>query len=96
MRIQSLTGICFAALLSVSAYGASLGSTAVVNAAKNQDWEAVRALISQHADLSAAEPDGTTALHWAAHWNNLDTVKLLIQAGANVKAANRYDATPIS
>jgi ankyrin repeat protein len=96
MRIQSLTGICVVALLSVSAYGASLGSTAVVNAAKNQDWEAVRALISQHADLSAAEPDGTTALHWAAHWNNLDTVKLLIQAGANVKAANRYDATPIS
>jgi ankyrin repeat protein len=96
MRIQSLSGMCVAALLSVAAYGASLGSTALVDAAKNQDWDAVRALVGQHADLNAAQPDGTTALHWVAHWNNLDTVKLLIQAGANVKAANRYDATPIS
>jgi hypothetical protein len=26
-----------------------------------------RALLKQHVDVGAAEPDGTTALHWAAH-----------------------------
>ncbi len=37
-----------------------------------------------------------TALHWAAHHDDLDTVKLLIAAGADAKAANRYGVTPLS
>jgi ankyrin repeat protein len=40
------------------------------------------------------QEDGTTALHWAAEGANPDIVELLIRAGANVKAANRYGATP--
>ena len=36
-----------------------------------------------------------TALHWAAHWDDLDTAKLLLRAGANAKAANRYGVTPL-
>ena len=39
--------------------------------------------------------DGTTALHWAAHFDNLAAADLLIRAGASVKAANRYGATPL-
>ena len=41
------------------------------------------------------EVDGTTALHWAAHFDNLAAADLLIKAGANVQAANRYGATPL-
>ena len=37
-------------------------------------------------DVNAAQPDGTTALHWAVVWNNDEAVKLLLRAGANVKA----------
>jgi len=66
------------------------------NAAQNRDMNTVRALIRQRTDVNAAQPDGTTALHWAAHWNDLETVNLLIGAGANVKATNRYGATPLS
>ena len=58
--------------------------------------QALRALINQHADVNAAQPDGTTALHWAAHWNDAAAVDLLLRAGANAKAANRYGATPLS
>jgi ankyrin repeat protein len=36
-----------------------------------------------------------TALHWAAHWNDLETVKVLLKAGATPKAANRYGVTPL-
>ena len=54
------------------------------------------ALGEQHANVNAAQADGTTALHWAAHWNDLDAVKLLLGAGADAKAANRYGATPLS
>jgi ankyrin repeat protein len=47
-------------------------------------------------DVNAPQPDGTTALHWAAQRNDLDTVTLLIGAGANVNAANDYGVTPLS
>ncbi len=36
-----------------------------------------------------------TALHWAAHWDDLDTVKLLVKAGAKARVANRYGVTPL-
>ena len=45
--------------------------------------------------MNAAEADGTTALHWAADGDNPGLVELLVRAGANVKAANRYGVTPL-
>ena len=53
-------------------------------------------LLKQHAAVNAAQADGTTALHWAAHWNDSEAVSLLLPAGADAKAANRYGATPLS
>ena len=37
-----------------------------------------------------------TALHWAAYHDDLETAKLLVDAKADVKAANRYGVTPLS
>ena len=39
--------------------------------------------------------DGTTPLHWAVDRDAPEIVQLLIRAGANVNAANRYGATPL-
>ena len=36
-----------------------------------------------------------TALHWAVRANDAPTVQMLIRAGANVNAANRYGMTPL-
>ncbi len=44
----------------------------------------------------AAMPDGTTALHWAAHNGDVERVKALLKAGANARAVNDYGATPMS
>ena len=53
----------------------------LVEAARNQDVKTVRALVSQHADVNARSDDGSTALLWAAHWNDLETANLLLARG---------------
>ena len=65
------------------------------DAVQKKDLGALRALVQRKADVNAAQPDGTTALHWAVVWNNDEAVNLLLRAGADVKAGNRYGATPL-
>jgi ankyrin repeat protein len=96
MRIERLIQCSLAMVLSVAAYAATNGNAALVDAAKNQDSESVRALLKQHVDVNAPQADGTTALHWAAHWGDLEMVDALLREGANATALNRYGATPLS
>ena len=67
----------------------------LIEAAKGGDWEAVRALLEQGADVTATAPDGATALHWASYWDDVETADLLIRASADVSAANDLGATPL-
>lgn len=87
-------------LLLIGAVSTSLlfagADTRVVDAVKSHDAGALRSLVKEHADVNAPEPDGTTALHWAAHANDADAVEILLRAGANAKTANRYGVTPLS
>src|SRR5215831_20379287 len=83
-------------ILQNSGYGAAGDATAAANAAQKRDMTTLRTLLQQHIDVNAAQPDGTTALHWAAHWNDLEAVNLLLRSGADSKAVNRYGATPLS
>jgi uncharacterized protein len=83
------------ALLGTPAISAVAGSDAA-DAVQKKDLGALRALVQRKADVNAAQPDGTTALHWAVLWNNEEAVNLLLRAGADVKARNRYGATPLS
>jgi ankyrin repeat protein len=85
--------LCSIIILPAAAFGAGLNAA---DAAQRKDKDALRALLKQKGDVNAAQPDGTTALHWAAHWNDEEAVDLLLRAGANAKAANRYGATPLS
>jgi ankyrin repeat protein len=67
----------------------------LVDAAKNGDRTAVRALLQQGASVNAADADGTTALHWASYRDELESADLLIRAGAKVNAANDLGVTPL-
>jgi uncharacterized protein len=67
----------------------------LVDAAKNADTAAVRALLQKKIDVNVAEADGTTALHWAAYRDDLESADLLIHAGAKVNAATDLGVTPL-
>ena len=53
------------------------------------DRDAVRALLKQGADVSAAKGDGMTALHFAAERGDAAMTEMLVYAGANVGAVTR-------
>lgn len=84
--------LCGTWVVSLGAAGADLR---LVDAAKHKEWEAVGVLLRQQLDVDTAQADGATALHWAAYWNERDTLERLIGAGANVDAENDYGATPL-
>jgi ankyrin repeat protein len=68
----------------------------LVEAAQRQDRVAVKALLQQRLDVNARQPDGATAIAWAAHWNDLEAAELLIRAGADVNVANDLGVAPLS
>jgi ankyrin repeat protein len=71
------------------------GRPPLVDAARNADWNALRALLQEEVDANAAEGDGSTALHWASYHDDLESADLLIRGGADVNAANDLGVTPL-
>lgn len=82
-----LLGLC------LSAAG---GSDRLIDAVKSGDRQAARAFLKNHADVNAADPDGTTPLEWAVRADDLEMTRLLLDARANPKAANRLGVTALS
>jgi ankyrin repeat protein len=71
------------------------GTSEVADAVMRGDQAAVQKLVEQHADVSAPQADGATALHWAVFRSDKAMVDILLRAGANPKAANRDGSTPL-
>jgi ankyrin repeat protein len=85
--------------LATAAWAADTGAAKdlrLVDAAKARNSAAAMTLLQKRIDPNVAEPDGTTALHWAVRYDEAMLVERLIKAGANVNAANRYGVTPIA
>src|SRR6266480_2399222 len=101
MYVKYLVGTCAAVTLLtlltlLSGVTLAAARSDVADAVMRGDSAAVRALLEQKADVNVPQADGATALHWAVYREDLATTNLLIQAGANVKAANREGSTPLS
>ena len=64
-------------------------------AAKEADWDLVRALLQESPDTDDVLGDGTTALIWASYWENPEIVELLIAADADVNAASDLGVTAL-
>src|SRR5262244_3199614 len=83
-------------LATVASTSARAHDSQLADAVKGEDATAVRALLRQKVDVNIPQADGATALHWAAYRNDVETMELLLRAGARVNAANVYGVTPLS
>src|SRR5262249_4316962 len=102
----SLPGCCFCRVTFAARFARGAGTTfaaapahlRLIEAVKSRDADAVRGRLKPHAppiDVNATAADGATALHWAAHRDDLTIADLLIRAGAKANAANDLGATPL-
>src|SRR3954454_10236178 len=81
--------------LAMPAVARAAGADAA-DAAQRRDAASLRALLGRKIDVNTPQPDGTTALHWAVHWNDVESPRLLLRAGADPMARNRFGASPLS
>ncbi len=103
--------VCLAAVIAVPTLSWPMGAEAttvtgvvsaattddeLIEAARDGDVQAVRALLARGVDPNAATGDGMTALHWAAERNQPRVARVLLEAGATVDSGTRIGAyTPL-
>ena len=69
---------------------------AFISTVRSGDRQAVEKLIAADPEIvNATDAAGSTALHHAAGFGTLETVKLLLDKGAEVDAKNRRSSTPL-
>ena len=98
MRMTQLAFCPMLVLVAAAGVAAAQTTTTdlrLVTAVKAGNSTAAAALLQKRVDPNAAEPDGTTPLHWATRNDDVALMDRLIRAGAHVGAANRYGITPI-
>src|SRR5271169_2567587 len=77
-------------LAALPAFAATAPDVRLVDAARQQDKAAARALVKAGVNVNTTEPDGATALLWTAHWNDLELADLLLGAKADANAADDH------
>ena len=83
-------------LLFASQASAEPTASPLADAVEKQDHRRIQALLKQGADVNAAQVDGMTAMHWAAHHDDLATARRLVASRADANVANRYGVKPLS
>jgi uncharacterized protein len=86
------------ALLATSApaWASAQPQPALVAAAESGDTAAALTLIQGGANVDATASDGTTALEWAVHRDDVPLIDALLKAHANVGVANGYGSTAMA
>lgn len=90
-KLLALLGI-----LAANVFAASLSDTRLLDAVKSENLAAVKTALTQGANVTAADPDGSTALHWAAQRNNDEIAAALLAAGAKPDIKTRFNMTPLA
>src|SRR5688572_11361268 len=69
--------VAAAIALGGNARAADSTSGPLMDAVAQRDASAVRRLVKAGANVNAPQPDGSTPLMWAAHWNDVSSAALL-------------------
>lgn len=67
----------------------------LVDAARAEDWDGLRDLVGDGADVHATDADQNRAIHWAVRADAGDVVRLLLDAGADPTSENVHGVTPL-
>jgi ankyrin repeat protein len=90
-----MPGVFLLLFLSFCTNSLAFAASGVADAAMQRNVQDLKALLRQNVDVNVPQADGTTALHWAARWDDLEMAGILTRAGAKPQAANRDGATPM-
>ena len=102
IALSRLVGLAAGGLLFTSAAASAQSpDLRLIDAVKRQQAAVVAALLDavggpDGIDVNASQPDGATALHWAAYHDDLETARRLADAGAAAAAANDLGVTPLA
>ncbi|MCC7417904.1 MAG: ankyrin repeat domain-containing protein [Acidobacteria bacterium] len=89
MKLRTpLTALAAVCSLTVS-LSAAPAPAPVADAVMKGEPDTLKALLKQGADVNAAQPDGMTALHWAADRGDAALADMLLYAGADASAVTR-------
>jgi len=80
VSLLSCAGLALAAFAALAAPAPD--DPRLVDAVRQGDRDAVRSLLAERVDVNAPQPDGSTALAWAAHRNDLDTAEMWATASS--------------
>src|SRR5262245_17547115 len=75
---------------------ATAADTRLLDAAESGDRATALRLLAQGANPNLVGADGTTAVMWAAANDDIELVRALIKAGANVKLKNQFGTSAIT
>ncbi|MFZ9584293.1 MAG: ankyrin repeat domain-containing protein [Pseudohongiellaceae bacterium] len=93
MLKRTALGLALSLLLGT---GAAYAEAPLAAAAEAKQFVIVEGLLQEASiDVNATQGDGSTALHWAVYWDNVDLARALLVKGADVEAATRLGATPL-
>jgi len=95
LLLPTKTAILLAVIALIPLPAAGQTDRSLLIAAKKHNRAEVQALVEQGAPVGASEADGTTALHWASYWDDVESAQLLIDTGADIDAMNDLGATPL-
>jgi len=75
--------------------GVAAAGSEVADAVMGQDPARLEHLLATRADVNAAQPDGSTALHWAAYHGDVHSATALLRAGASPDVRTVVGMTPL-
>ena len=89
-------GSCLVALLVAGMSVATAAERTLVDAAEQGDRSTVLRLLSKGGNPNTPAADGTTAIMWASANGDVELVRALVRAGADVRLKNQFGTTAVT